>query len=316
MEYQLLGNTGLKVSRLCFGGLTVGPLQANLSIEAGAEVMAEAFVKGVNFIDTAELYETYPYIKLALEVYSGKDIVIASKSYAYDKETAKRSLDKALTDMKIDKIGVFLLHEQESEHTIRGHFDALMYYLKMKEEGIIKAVGLSTHTVRAVKAAGSMNEIDVVHPIFNKYGIGIQDGTRDEMLIAIKQAYLNGKGIYGMKPIGGGNLIQMADECLDYVLDIPYLHSIAVGMQSKEEVEANILKFSYQNVPDAVKNKIATKKRKLQIEFWCTNCGNCVQHCKHGALASGKDRVSVNMETCVLCGYCSRYCPQFCIKIV
>ncbi|WZL71482.1 aldo/keto reductase [Clostridiaceae bacterium 35-E11] len=316
MEYRILGETGIKVSRLCFGGLTVGPLQANLPIAMGAEVMAEAFRQGVNFVDTAELYETYPYIKKALEIYRNNDIVIATKSYAYDEETAKVSLHKALNELNVDKIDIFLLHEQESEHTLRGHYEALSYYLKMKEQGIINAVGISTHTVRAVEAVARMKEIDVIHPIINKAGIGIQDGSRDEMLKAIQQAHTNGKGIYGMKPIGGGNLIHNANECLDYVMDIEYLHSIAVGMQTKEEVIANVLKFKGEKIPDEIQKKISKKPRKLHIDFWCERCGNCVAHCKHNALRIVKDEVVVNTEKCVLCGYCSSYCPQFCIKIV
>lgn len=316
MEYRVLGKTGIKVSRLCFGGLTVGPLQANLPIEIGAEVMAEAFQRGVNFIDTAELYETYPYIKKALEIYGKKDIVIATKSYAYDEETAKVSLHKALRELNVDKIDIFLLHEQESEHTLRGHYDALAYYLRMKEQGTINAVGISTHTIRAVEAAGKMEEIDVIHPIINQAGIGIQDGGRDEMIKAIQQAYRNGKGIYGMKPIGGGNLIHAANECLDYVIGLDYLHAIAVGMQTKEEVIANVLKFNGETIPDEILSKISKKTRKLHIDFWCKKCGNCIAHCKHNALSIVKDQVMVNTAKCVLCGYCSSYCPQFCIKIV
>jgi aryl-alcohol dehydrogenase-like predicted oxidoreductase len=316
MEYRILGNTGIKVSRMCFGGLTVGPLQANLSVEAGAEVIAEAFNRGVNFIDTAQLYKTYSYIKRALEITKRDDIVIASKSYAYDEETAKKSLDEALTELNIDKIGIFLLHEQESEHTLRGHYEALKYYLKMKEMGIIKAVGISTHTIRAVEAAAQMEEIDVIHPIINIKGIGIQDGSRDEMLQAIKKAYKNGKGIYGMKPIGGGNLIHSVEESLDYAIHIDELHSIAVGMQAKEEVIANVLKFNGEKIPDEVIKKISKKPRRLHIDDWCEKCGNCVRHCKHHALELIDEQIIVDGDKCVLCGYCSSYCPQFCIKIV
>lgn len=316
MEYRILGNTGIKVSRMCFGGLTVGPLQANLSVEAGAEVIAEAFNRGVNFIDTAQLYKTYSYIKRALEITKRDDIVIASKSYAYDEETAKKSLDEALTELNIDKIGIFLLHEQESEHTLRGHYEALKYYLKMKEMGIIKAVGISTHTIRAVEAAAQMEEIDVIHPIINIKGIGIQDGSRDEMLQAIKKAYKNAKGIYGMKPIGGGNLIHSVEESLDYAIHIDELHSIAVGMQAKEEVIANVLKFNGEKIPDEVIKKISKKPRRLHIDDWCEKCGNCVRHCKHHALELIDEQIIVDGDKCVLCGYCSSYCPQFCIKIV
>ena len=62
MEYRLLGQTGMKVSRLCFGALTIGPLQAKLPLGEGVAVIRAALAAGVNFIDTAQLYGTYPYI--------------------------------------------------------------------------------------------------------------------------------------------------------------------------------------------------------------------------------------------------------------
>ncbi|MCT4595045.1 MAG: aldo/keto reductase [Anaeromicrobium sp.] len=316
MEYKKLGNTDLIVSRLCFGGLTVGPLQANLSINEGANVMVEAFKRGVNFIDTAELYETYSYIREALKIYKENHIIIGSKSYAYDKVTAKNSIEKARRELDRDVLDIFLLHEQESEHTIRGHYEALEYYLNLKEKGIIKAVGLSTHTVRAVEVASKMDEIDIIHPIINKAGVGIQDGTVKDMLEAIKKAYTNGKGIYGMKPIGGGNLIKDVPASLDYVLNIEELHSIAVGMQTVEEVIYNVNKFENKEIPKEIVNRISTKERKLHIDFWCEACGECVKHCNHKALGIVEGKLMVKKEKCVLCGYCSKYCPQFCIKIV
>lgn len=316
MEYRFLGNTGIKVSRLCFGGLTVGPLQANLCPEAGGEIIAEAFRQGINFIDTAELYGTYPHIKRALTLYKDNPIIIATKSYAYDEETAKRSVDLALTSMDLHHLDIFLLHEQESEHTLRGHDGALKYYLKMKEQGIIKAVGISTHTIKAVKAAAKIPEIDVIHPIINKAGLGIQDGPVEDMLKALEIAKENGKGIYGMKPLGGGNLIHSSAECFQFVLNLPMLDSIAVGMQTKEEVQANIMVFSGKEVPASVQNSISNHLRKLHIDFWCEKCSKCIDHCRHGALILTEEGISVNRDQCVLCGYCSSYCPNFCIKIV
>jgi aryl-alcohol dehydrogenase-like predicted oxidoreductase len=73
--------------------LTVGPLQKKMPLKEGAQVMAYAFERGINFVDTAQLYLTYPYIKLAMEISGKKDIVIATKTYAYDKKTAMESFD-------------------------------------------------------------------------------------------------------------------------------------------------------------------------------------------------------------------------------
>ena len=97
------------------------------------------------------------------------------------------------------------MHEQESEHTIRGHREALDYYLELKQQGVIKAVGISTHHIAAVRAALNIPEM-ILFTYYQHQWAGICDGTMDEMIGAICDIYNQGKGIYGMKPFGGGNL--------------------------------------------------------------------------------------------------------------
>lgn len=314
LQYVNLGNTGINVSRLCFGGLIIGPLQADLSPCQGAQIILKAIELGVNFIDTAELYGTYPHIREALKK-TNKDIVIATKSYAYSKEGAMESVEKARREMDIDVIDIFLLHEQESRLTLKGHRDALEYYLSMKEKGIIKAVGVSTHNVEVVEACCDMPEIEVIHPIVNKTGIGIGDGTIDEMLKAVEKAFNMGKGIYSMKPLGGGNLIGSYEEALKFVLDLPYIHSIALGMQSVDEVIMNICMFKNEKVPGHIKESLQKKQRHLHIDWWCTGCGKCVRRCKQGALYIDDGKAKVCEEKCVLCSYCASVCPEFAIKV-
>lgn len=316
MFYNNLGNTQLMVSKLCFGTLSIGPLQANLSIEDGTAVISHAVESGINFFDTAELYKTYGFLKEAVKKYGREKFIISTKCYAYDEATAEKSLAKALKEIDTDYIDIFSLHEQESEHTLRGHSEALNYFCKKKKEGIVRAIGISTHHVAAVKAAIRMNDIEVIHPILNCRGFGIQDGTLEEMIEAIKEAYTAGKGIYAMKILGGGNLINISDECFNFILNFPYIHSAAVGMKSIQEVTANILRFQNKPVPAELLKKISNAKRRLIIDFWCQNCGECIKHCSHNALEKGKQKVHVIDEKCVLCGYCGAWCPNLCIKII
>lgn len=315
LEYKKLGNTDLKVSRLCFGGLTIGPLQANLSPEEGGKVIAYAMEEGVNFIDTADLYDSYPHIKKAME-YSDKELIISSKSYDYEKIGAEKSLHKALRLLDRDYIDIFMLHEQESIHTLRGHWEAFEYFLQEKEKGTIRAVGVSTHRIELVKAAADIGEIDVIHPIINLNGVGIGDGNSQEMEEAIHYAKSKGKGIYGMKPLGGGNLLDNKDQCFEYVLSLDCLDSIAVGMQCIEEVVYNVSTFEGREIPDHIKSKLDQKKRRLLVDFWCEGCGNCEENCQHGAIKVVEGKAVVNEQRCVLCGYCGAYCPQFCLKII
>lgn len=315
MEYRILGNTGIKVSRMCFGALTVGPLQAKLPVREGAAVIRHALEQGVNFIDTAKLYATYPYIRQALTGWD-RPVVIASKSYDYTWEGMKNSLEEARIGLDRDYLDIFMLHEQESELTLQGHRPALEYLQEAKARGLIKAIGVSTHTVEVVRASLRYPEIEVIHAIVNLKGIGLQDGTREDMDQALKAAYEAGKGIYGMKPLGGGNLISQSDEALRYAFAHPCLHSVAVGCRIKEEVDYNLMVMAGKQPPRALEQELKAVRRRLHIEEWCQGCGSCVARCPFGHLQLQEGRAVLKGEGCVLCGYCGAGCPHFAIKVV
>ncbi len=315
MEYRELGQTGIRVSRLCFGVLTVGPLQAGLTVDSGAEVIRYALEQGVSFLDTAQYYRTYPYIKKAVRGYHG-EVVLASKSYAYTRKMMQEAVEEARKETGRDMIDIFLLHEQESALTIRGHWEAYEYLLECKQKGIIRAAGISTHTVAGVKAACQVPEIDVIHPLYNYRGVGITDGDASAMGQAIKEAVAAGKGIYSMKPLGGGNLLADSREAFDFVLRKRGLHSIAVGMKTTAEVDMNILIFSGGEVPDSVRDKVNAVPRRIHIESWCTGCGKCASRCTAGAIRIENGRAVADHARCRICGYCGPVCEEFCIKII
>ena len=315
MDRIQLGNTGIEVSRLCFGSLTMTPFQAGLSVREGAYLIEYAYDKGINFIDTAEIYDNYEYIKTALKNINREDFHIATKTYAYTKEMARDSLDLALKELGTDYIDIFLLHEQESIHTVKGHFEAIEYFIKEKEKGKIKSIGISTHRISGALAARDVDEIEVIHPIINKDGIGIQDGTIDEMLKVIEEIHSMGKGIYAMKPLGGGHLIKEAEVAFNFVKSIPHIHSIAIGMQSTNEIDANISLLENGYIPEDLKAKVSKKKRRLIVADYCIACGNCVGRCRQKGIDIIDGRATPN-ENCILCGYCAKTCPEFCIKVI
>ena len=323
MERRILGRTGIEVSRLCFGTLVMGPLQRNLSPEAGGALLAEAYRAGVDFIDTAELYETYAHIRFSIRE-SGIVPVISAKSYAYTADGAKASVGKALTEMGVERIDLFLLHEQESEHTLRGHAEALEALLDLKRQGVIRAVGVSTHHVACVKAATAMAEIDVIHPLLNKAGLGICDGSAEDMTAAVKTACEAGKGLYGMKVFGGGNLLGgnrlggYAD-CLRFALENPWFHSLAIGMQDSGELRANLAAFEAWSagrpIPEPAEDAGDRPRKAVHVDFWCEGCGKCVARCGQGALSISGGKAAADSGKCVLCGYCAASCPVFALKV-
>lgn len=315
MEYRILGRTGISVSRICFGSLTVGPLQAALPLEQGAQVLCRAIEGGVNFVDTAQLYETYPYIRRAMERTGKWDMVVASKTYAYARQLAVEAVEQARRELNRDVVDLFLLHEQESVHTLDGHREALEYLLECKQRGILRGVGASMHHIAAVDGAIE-KELDVVHPLINRQGLGIVDGSRERMEGAIRRAHDSGIGVYAMKALGGGNLFHSAAECLGYVLGLPYVDSVAIGMQSVEEVDANIGFWETCRFTPAQRQVLAGKTRRLHIDDWCEGCGSCVKVCGQGALAVKEDRAVCDHSRCVLCGYCAAACSAWAIKVV
>jgi len=277
------------------------------------ELMLYAMDKGINMFDTAQYYENYEHISHAVK--HNKDFILSTKSYAYDVQGAESALEEALLMTGKDVIDIFMLHETESEHTIRGHYDALEYYISRKQTGDVRAVGVSTHFVRAVYAAADMPEIDVIEPIINIKGIGIVDGTREDMEKAIAYARDKGKGILAMKPLGGGNLYHSAKDCFDYITSLYGIDSILTGMISQEEIDANVGYFEngeYLSLFEELKSH----QKHLMVEDWCVGCGACVERCPNNALTVVDGKCVCDKDKCLTCGYCSGACKEMALKII
>lgn len=314
MKKMKLGKSGLSVSRLSFGCLCMGHLQHDLSPEDGGELIMYAMDKGIDLFDTAQFYSTYEHIRHAVK-HGCEDLILCTKSYAYDAAGAEAALREAIEKSGKDTADIFLLHETESIHTIRGHEEALRYYIRMKEKGYIKAVGVSTHYVCAVHAAAKINEIDIIEPIINKNGLGIVDGSREDMEQAIAYASDMGKGIIAMKALGGGNLFREARECYEYINGVKGISTILTGMVSKEEIDCNTAYFEGKEDKDAF-DHLKNHQKRLLIEDWCTGCGTCVQRCPNHALYLKHKKAIVMNDKCLTCGYCSAGCKEMAIKII
>ena len=309
-----LGRSGLRVSRLCYGTLTMSPLQKNMTAAQGAKLLVYAWERGVRFLDTADLYGTYPHIREALK--DAPDYVISTKAYCYDRKTAQEALERAYRGTGRDYVDLFMLHEQESLYTLRGHEEALVYLAEQRDKGHIGAVGVSTHFCACVAAAPRFPMIDVIHPLINLGGIGIQDGSREDMESAIRAARDVGIGIFAMKPLGGGHLIPSNREALAYAAGNPLLDSVAVGMQSVSEIDANVAFFEgAAGAPDKLE-ALKGRERHMMVHDWCEGCGKCAERCRQGAIEIMEGRARIDPSKCVFCGYCARACPQFCIKVV
>lgn len=343
-----------EITRIALGSLTVSKMQAALPFDEAADVIAYAFDSGINMTDTAQYYENYDIIRAGLKkCRNPENVLVSTKTYAYSRALAVEAVEEARRELDRDVIDIFMLHEQESYDTLRGHMEALEYLLECREKGIVRAVGASTHHVSLVRGIMKLRErdgitLDVCHPLYNKEGIGIADGDERDMAEAVSALHGMGVGIYAMKALGGGHLSGSAEDALGYVLSKGYIDAVAVGMQSREEVDANINFLLRGSFSAADKVKLSAKHRSLHVEDYCEGCGSCVRRCASGALtlvpaydsdgdgnsageaftdeflaesgiASGekvqKMRAKPDDTKCVRCGYCTKVCPVFALKI-
>jgi len=312
LRYSELGRTGLCVSELCFGSLALGPAQHDLSLSRSKNLLMYAWDKGVNFFDTAELYGTYLHLRCVANL---PGAVIASRSYASTEAEMRRSFDLCRQELGRDTLDIFGLHEQESGLTLKGHSGALKFLESQKAAGTLKAISVSTHSVECVRAAAMRDDVDIIFALLNVAGLGIRGGTREDMEEALRFAVEAGKGVYLMKVLGGGHLHRDAARALAYAAAFPWKHSVCVGLCDEYEVECASRVMSGEEPPQAPSARSDTGRRLL-VEDWCEACGRCVEKCSFGALSIRDGRADVDPGKCMLCGYCARVCPHFCLKVV
>ena len=316
MKYSVLGKSGIKVSELCFGVLPMGPLQANIPVKEGARVILEGLNSGINFLDTAQVYKTYPYIKEALANYQG-EVVIASKSHATGYGEMKEAVLEACREMNRDYIDIFHLHAaREDKNIFQKREGALSCLVDFKKEGIIRAVGISTHTLEAVEKAAEVKEIDVVFPIINQIGLGIIGGTPEDMIRAIQMVHKSGKDVYAMKVLAGGYLIEQLEQSIHFVREIKEIQSIAMGMIHSRELETNLKVFENKKINQKQLIRDGLKRKKLFVCRFCKGCGACIEACPNHALSLKNGKACVDYDLCLTCGYCVPHCPEFALRII
>jgi aryl-alcohol dehydrogenase-like predicted oxidoreductase/ferredoxin len=316
MKKYFLGKTGIKVTELCFGALPIGPLQANISVEKGGKLILAALEKGLNFVDTAEIYKTYPHIKKALEGYNS-EVIIATKSVAKTYKEMEQSIKDALGSLGRTYIDIFLLHAGSFTPSVfEERAGALQCLNDYKAKGTIRAIGISTHAIEIVRQAAEIKEIDIIFPIINKLGIGIVGGSVEDMIKAISEAHKAGKGLYAMKALGGGHLIDQLEEAFNFVRNIKGISSLAVGMVSSEELELNLKIFNDEEISKGLFTQKIKPSKRLFISTFCKGCGTCVKTCPNNALSLENGKAVVDHKLCLLCGYCNPVCPEFAIRLI
>ena len=317
LKKVLLGNTGIEVSIAGFGILPMGPSQLALPVEEGAKIIRYAFDHGINFIDTAQYYRAYPYISKALEDGAYDDVIICSKCLEADYDSMMEAIEEAKAELQREQIDIFLMHEVRSGQLEEraGAWEALK---EAKKQGLVRAIGLSTHHVDIAAQAASISELDVIFPLLNYAGLGIritdEDGKErfaqpEEMLEAIRLCHEAGKGVYSMKAFGGGSLTATYQKALSFVFSQPDVDSVMLGFGRKSEID-DLISWMEGTMPSDYNPDISKKRVHVNQED-CEGCGACRSMCASGAIFWNRDNglAEVDQAKCITCGYCIPACP-------
>lgn len=185
MKKRLLGNTGIEVSEVAFGGVEIG-LPYGIGIHSKADMLQEkdairllrlSLEKGINFYDTARMYGQSEDIIGKAFSDQRNQVVISSKCRHFRNGEGKlpsseeipeiihTSLEESLRMLRTDYLDVFMLHQADLE--ILRHEVIQHTFLTLKESGRVKAIGASTYTVEESELAINSGVWDVVQLPFN-----------------------------------------------------------------------------------------------------------------------------------------------------
>ena len=235
-----LGNTGIKVSRLAMGTGTHGfNHRSNQSDELGikglADLLYAAYEQGINFWDSADQYGTHPHLKEALKRIPRERVVILTKTKATTADEMKLDLDRFKAEIGTDYLDIVLLHLMtDTEWNIKkqGAMDVLS---KAREDGIIRAHGVSCHTLGALETAANSDWVQIDLARINPYG-AMMDADVPTVEIILKRMHEDGKGVVGMKIFGGGRLVDKIDECLKFVLGLDFVDAFTIGQENEKQM--------------------------------------------------------------------------------
>lgn len=249
-ETVRLGQTKLKTSRVCLGtGMRGGNRQSNhtrMGKEKFEALIKGSYERGVRAFDLADMYGTHPYVVAALQGIPRDRYQIITKIWwrpggipEPERPDADVIIPRFLKELQTDYIDLVLLHCVESPKwpaDLRKQMDLLA---RFKEKGVIRAHGVSCHSLPALEAAVQEPWVDSVHARINPYGARM-DGPAEKVAPVLQQLCKAGKGVVGMKIIGEGTFRsdeEKKNHSIRYVLGLGCVDILNVGCETLAEVD-------------------------------------------------------------------------------
>ena len=346
MEYRFNRKTGDQISEIGIGssymfgaGMDEAVLALRLAVDGGINYFDLAAGDGSTFPIYGEaLHDLRKGI--FFQIHFGADYTKGTYGWSLDLDTIKRSVEKQLRELRTDYIDYGFIHCQDEvsdweAYLKNGIYD---YILQLQKEGVVRHIGLSSHTPSVIQRIMDDADIDMlmfsVNPSYD-YGQGeYANGSVDERSAVYRRCEKDGVGISVMKPFSGGQLLDANQspfgraltqyQCIRYCLDKPGVLTVLPGAQSVREVEF-LLKFFDQTDEETDYSVIGTFAPP-QASGKCVYCNHC-KPCPAGIdiglvnkyydLAKAGDAMAAehyralekNAKDCLQCGHCDSRCP-------
>ena len=317
MEYTNLGNTGLKVSRLGFGGI---PIQRITQEEATA-LIHKLPEYGINYIDTARGYTvSEEYLGIAMEGIRDK-FVLATKSMARTREAMEKDIETSLKNLRTDHIDLYQVHNAPPAQMkiVTGEGGALEALLEAKAAGKIGHIGITAHEIGTFEMGLEMDWVETIMFPYNFVELQAAD--------LIRKCAEKGKGFICMKPLAGG-AIENAPLAMRFIASNKDITVNIPGMASEDELKQNVAAAcdptplsedelrEVQNIRDTLGNQFCRRCNYCQpctmginISFCFTINGYLTRYgLKDWAIGRYKG-MAVEPNACIECGMCESRCP-------
>ncbi len=242
-----LGNTGLKVSRVAMGTGTVGynkgSNQTRLGMDKFVDLAHHAYERGISFYEMADGYGSHPYMGEAIKTLPREKLTLLSKIWTYPDGDERNQpvsdiINRFRKEANTDYFDILLMHcmtEGRWSETRKHYIDGLS---KAKQDGIVKAVGVSCHNWDALVEAANSPWVDVILARINPFQTHM-DGTPEDVCEILGKAHQNGKGVIGMKIFGEGKHIkeEEREQSISFALNKSNIHCMTLGLESIEQMD-------------------------------------------------------------------------------
>ncbi|MHC4734863.1 MAG: aldo/keto reductase, partial [Planctomycetota bacterium] len=257
VDQVTLGKTGLKLSRLGLGtGSIGGSIQRGLGPEKFNRLIRYAYDQGITYIDTAQAYRTHEMVREAIRGLPREKLFIQSKMPGTP-EKPLEVLDRYRRELNVDYIDSLLVHCGVSKNWDEERKRLLDAFEEAKQKKIIRAHGVSCHSLPASARAAQLDWVDVNLVRINPQGAHIDTPTErwdaksdvshvPAVMEQIKIMRKKRHGIIGMKLIGNGDFKKPEDreKSIRFAMKCGLLDAVVIGFKSPAEIDEAIKRMN------------------------------------------------------------------------